>query len=109
MIICEWEFLPKPTFPRLFTSLSSWAELVSAVDRIAVGLQTWQVLDQLGQTRPTNPSLGSNKSGVTDGSPDFKTSHNRMIDWELEWASQPSDQDQLQGWAWTWLRNWYDF
>lgn len=72
MIACEWELLPKPTFPRLFTSLPSWAELVSAVDRIAVRLQTWQVLDQLGQTGPTNPSLGSNKSGVTDGSPDFK-------------------------------------
>lgn len=36
---------------------SSWAELISAVDRIADRFQTWQVSDQLGRTGPTNPCL----------------------------------------------------
>lgn len=54
--ICEWKFLLLTSFSHLAlpTLFPPWDELTSAVERIAVRSQTWQVLDLLGQTGPTN-------------------------------------------------------
>lgn len=74
MIICEWEFLLKPTFPRLFTSLPSWAELG----------RFWTSLARLDQQTPRRAPISLE---LLMGPQTLSRSHNRMIDWELDWIN----------------------